>query len=84
MLSKVFKNYYLDIALLLFGVVSALTGIALAIKPPSLMPFLTAIHVGVLHRWVSYALIVLVILHLVFHLDWIKAMTKNKISKNNA
>ena len=79
------KQYYLDIALLLFGLVSILTGMALSIKPPALMPYLRAMNVKSLHEWASYALTVFVILHVVFHMDWIKAMTKNTINpKNNA
>lgn len=83
MLLKPKKNYYLDIALLLFGVVSIMTGIALSIKPPALMPYLRAMNVKSLHEWASYALTLLVILHVVFHMDWIKAMTKNTINPKN-
>jgi hypothetical protein len=78
MLSKPKRNYCLDIALLLMGTFCALTGIALAIKPHSLMPFLMSIHIKSLHEWTGYVLTVLVMLHLVFHLDWIKAMTKKQ------
>ena len=80
MLSKPEKSYYLNITLLLLGMFCVLTGIALAIKPSSLMPFLMAIHFKTLHEWVSYALTVLVMLHLLFHLDWIKAMTKKRMA----
>ena len=79
MLSKPEKNYYLDIALLLFGAVSIATGIAISTKPPALMSFLKAINVKSLHEWSSYALTILVMLHLIFHMDWFKAMTRKKI-----
>ncbi|MBU2702250.1 membrane-bound ClpP family serine protease [Sporomusaceae bacterium BoRhaA] len=84
MLSKPERNYYLNIILLVLGTICVLTGIALAIKPPSLMPFLMSIHIKSLHEWTSYALTILVMFHLAFHLNWIKAMTKNKINKKNA
>lgn len=79
MLSKPERNYYLNIALLLLGTICVLTGLLLAIKPPALMPFLRAISIKSLHEWTSYALTFLVMLHLAFHLEWIKAMTKKKI-----
>lgn len=78
MLSKPERNYYLNILLLFFGIICVLTGIALAIKPPALMPFLMTIHIKSFHEWASYALTVLIMLHLVFHIDWIKAMMKKK------
>jgi hypothetical protein len=83
MLSKSEKNYYLDIALLLFGLISIITGIAISIKPPALMPFLKAINIKSLHEWSSYTLTILVLLHLVLHMDWIKAMTKKKINSRH-
>jgi len=84
MLLKSEKNCYLNIALLVFGAASVLTGIALSLKPPSLMPFLKAINIKALHEWVSYGLTVLVIFHLLFHLDWFKTMTKKRIIKPKA
>ncbi|SFL59027.1 DUF4405 domain-containing protein [Pelosinus propionicus] len=79
MLSKPEKNYCLDIALLLFGAVSIATGVAISIKPPALMSFLKAINVKSLHEWSSYALTILLMFHLIFHVDWFKAMTRKKI-----
>jgi hypothetical protein len=76
MLSKPERNYYLNITLLLLGTVSVLTGIAMSIDLPYFLPFLLAIHIKLLHEYASYSLTVLVILHLIFHLDWFKAMTK--------
>lgn len=84
MLSKPEKNYYLNIVLLLLGTICVLTGIILAIKPHSLMPFFMSIHVKFLHEWASYALTALVMLHLLFHIEWIKAMTKKKITTKKA
>ena len=80
MLSKPEKSFYLNIALLLLGAVSIFTGLALSLKPPTLMPFLMAMHIKSLHEWASYALTLLIMLHLIFHFDWIKAMTKNKFA----
>lgn len=76
MLSKTERNFYLHIALLLLGIVIVLTGIALSLRSSALRPFLRALHIRSLHEWVGYALTVLVIIHLVFHMDWIKATAK--------
>jgi cytochrome b561 len=78
MLSKTEKNYFLFIALLILGLMSFLTGILLSVKIPALMPFLKAIHIKSLHEWLSYTLTCLVILHLIFHRDWIKAVVKKR------
>ncbi|WP_371370860.1 hypothetical protein [Sporomusa aerivorans] len=83
LLSKPEKNYYLNIALLLFGSVSAFTGVALSINLPYLMPFLMAVHIKFLHELASYSLTVLVIFHLIFHFDWFKAMTKKGFDSSN-
>jgi hypothetical protein len=78
MLSKTKKDYYLNIILLLLGTICLLTGIALETLPSSIMPFSIAIHFKFLHVWASYALAMLVMIHLLLDLDWIKAMTEKK------
>lgn len=77
-MTKVAKNLYLDITLLITGIVCVLTGTALAIKPGALMSLFNAIHLKSLHVWASYLLVILVIGHLILHLDWIKAMINRK------
>lgn len=84
MLSKAEKNLYLNIALLILGTISVLTGLALSIKIPALMPFLRSINIKNLHEWISYALTIFVVLHLLSHIDWIKVMLKNKFLSKKA
>jgi hypothetical protein len=80
MLSISDQTIYLTIVLIILEAVFLLIGITLSEKPPSLIPFLMYIHIKFLHKWVGYSLTVLVTLHHVFHMDWIKAMTKKKIT----
>lgn len=83
MLAKPERDYYLNITLLLLGAVSLLTGIALSLKLPYFIPFLLAAHIKSLHEWASYTLTAVVLLHLLCHLDWFKAMTKKGFDNSN-
>lgn len=76
MFSKAKKNYCLNVILLVLGIACSITGIVLDVKPDILMPFFKLIHFRELHKWSGYILIVLVMVHLFWHLDWIKFMTK--------
>lgn len=74
-MTKAEKNYYIDIALLLIGVVCILTGFALAFKPAFLTTILPVFRMKSLHEWTGYLLTVLIVLHLLLHFDWMKSMT---------
>ena len=77
MITKADKNYFLNITLFIIGIVCMVTGVLLAFKPQLLMPFILAIKAKTLHEWTGYLFILLVMGHLLFHFDWIKALTKN-------
>ena len=77
MFSKAEKNYFLNIMLLIIGATCAITGILIDIKPLVLAPILLAIKAKSLHEWSGYLSIILVIVHLIYHFDWIKLMTKS-------
>lgn len=77
MVAKAEKNYFLNISLFIIGTICMITGVFLAIKPQVLMPFIIAIKAKTMHEWTGYLFILLTMLHLVFHFDWVKALTKN-------
>ena len=77
MVAKAEKNYFLNISLFIIGTVCMITGVFLAIKPQVLMPLIIAIKAKSLHEWTGYLFILLVMFHLFFHFDWVKALTKN-------
>lgn len=80
MLSKPERNLYLTFLMLILGVVTVLTGVILSIKPPVLLSLLKGIvNIKALHEYASYLLTLLVMIHLVFHSDWVKIMIKNKL-----
>lgn len=83
MFSKTDKNYLIDVSLAIIALVCILTGLGLSLKPAALMPLLTAIKMKSLHEWTGYAMLVLVILHLVMHTQWINAVTKTITEKKN-
>lgn len=77
MFSKAEKNYFLNIMLLIIGAVCAITGILIGIKSPLLASIMLAIKAKQLHEWSGYLFVILVIIHLMYHFDWIKFMTKS-------
>lgn len=72
------NNAYLNITLIILGAISFLTGFAMSVKLPVLRPYLSAINVKHLHEWVSYTLTLVVILHLLGHLNWFKSLIKKR------
>lgn len=80
MLSKPERNLYLNFLMLILGIVTVLTGVILSVKPVALLSLLRGIiNIKALHEYASYLLTLLVMLHLIFHFEWIKAMIKNKL-----
>jgi len=75
MYSKVEKNYFINIMLVIIGFTCMFTGVALAFKPGFLMSFLAAIKFKSLHEWTGYVLIVLIGWHILMHSEWIKTVT---------
>lgn len=74
-MTKAEKNYYIDIGLLLIGVVCILTGFALAFKPAFLTTVLPVFRMKSLHEWTGYLLTALIIVHLLLHFSWMQSMT---------
>jgi len=75
------KKYYLDIVMFVSFLVSALSGLVLFFILPKgtgsdSFIFLRYEWIEI-HNWSSFALIFIVLIHLIFNFGWIKAMTKN-------
>lgn len=75
MISKVDKNYFLDIVLGIIGLVCAITGLIIDFKPQEFSAVVGM--VKHLHIWSGYAVIVLVSIHLLWHFSWLEVMTKS-------
>lgn len=71
MISKAEKNYYINIPLTIIGVACLISGFLLQNKST----LLGGINIRNLHVWTGYLLTVLIGLHFVMHLKWIKTMT---------
>jgi cytochrome b subunit of formate dehydrogenase len=84
-MNKLKINYVVDFLAFISFVITALTGLALKIFLPSgvrqgrLQEFIETPKVTWLeiHDWAGILLVVLVIIHLILHWDWIVCMTKN-------
>lgn len=64
------KNYFIDALLFITGLASAITGILMDQRAE----FITSMGgLKTLHTWAGYALAVLLIVHLLMHVNWIKA-----------
>jgi cytochrome b561 len=90
-MKRAIKNYALFIALLLLSLFEALSGFVLwfalpegdgyqggrQIVPAAKATFLWERHTWIeLHNWVSVALIVVVLIHIILHWKWIVFMTR--------
>ena len=83
-------NYWIDILLLISFVISAVTGLVLKFAFVSGQP---GVGSGVLflgtskmvwipwHTISSFAMVLLVLIHLVLHFGWLRAMTKTLVRK---
>lgn len=79
MLSKVERNYFLDILLGIIGLVCIITGLIMNFKPQAFLAVFGMIKN--LHTWTGCALAFLTFVHVLWHLSWVQAMT-NSISKS--
>jgi cytochrome b subunit of formate dehydrogenase len=80
-------NYWIDIGLAITFILTALTGI---LKFPGLifkfgltykdLPMKT---LSTIHDWSGIIMVLLVLIHLIFHFKWIVVMTKNLFKKDH-
>jgi hypothetical protein len=75
MISKVEKNYFLDILLGIIGLVCITTGLIIDRRPQAFLAVFGI--VKNLHIWTGYSVAVLASLHLLWHLAWVQAMTRS-------
>lgn len=78
-MDKIKINYFVDALMLIAGLLCGLTGILkldllLSLK---LYQFINYKSLSFVHDWSGVALVLLIILHLILHLNWIKCMTKS-------
>ena len=83
-------NYIIDILMAIFFAISAVTGIPLYMLPGGVYRGGQTIFLGVekqvwgtIHTYASFALVVIVLVHLILHWKWIVYMTKSFFKKNS-
>jgi len=84
-------NYFVDLLMLIFFVINAITGLIIffflptGVKRGSYQEFLGIIKQNWvhLHNWSGLILLLLVVIHLILHWNWIVSMTKSLIQKKN-
>lgn len=79
MLSKSEKRYLLDVMLIILGFVCAVTGIAIKFRPKFLSAIMVTLRFNELHAWSGYIMTLLVIWHILIHLDWAISIKKNSL-----
>jgi hypothetical protein len=72
-------NYFVDALMLIAGLLCGLTGIMkldliLSFKVYQLIDYKM---LSIIHDWSGVVLVLLIIVHLILHLNWIKQITKN-------
>lgn len=88
-MNKAKINYWVDAALALSYIITAVTGLIIffflpgGVKQGRLQEFMGIIKENwtSVHNWVGIAMIVLSLVHLMLHWNWIVCMTKNIFSK---
>ncbi|WP_003545125.1 DUF4405 domain-containing protein [Desulfotomaculum nigrificans] len=80
MLSKLAKNYSINLLLGIMTTVCAGTGFLLYFKPGSIMQYLVKIPIMSFHIWTGFIMTGAVLLHLLLHAKWIKTVTKEMVS----
>jgi hypothetical protein len=86
-MKKVKVNYFVDLLLVISGLISIVSGVIMFFAPSgpgsSLFTFLgvTKHSWGEWHKWSGMTMAVLVILHFILHWKWFIAMTKNLFHK---
>lgn len=81
MFSKAEKNYLINIALGIAALVCILSGFLLKIKVPALMPLLGALNIKTLHEGSGYLMTALVVVHILTHVEWIRALSKKMFAE---
>lgn len=81
MVNRTMLNYWIDVGLFISFILVSVTGI---IKWPSLARNL--LHwplreISLVHDWSGVVMVVLVVIHLILHWNWIVSVTKNLILK---
>jgi len=84
-------NYVIDILMLIFFIINAITGLIIffflptGVKKGGYQEFLGIIkhNWADVHNWSGLLLLLLVAIHLILHWKWIVSMTKSLIAKNN-
>jgi len=84
-------NYFIDLLMLIFFVINAITGLIIffflptGVKKGGYQEFLGIIKQNWvdLHNWSGLLLLLLVLIHLILHWNWIVSMTKSLIQKKN-
>jgi hypothetical protein len=80
MFSKPEKNYFLDLALGVVGLICVLTGLGLKFHPLVLETILSGKFMKPLHEWSGYIVVLLVLLHLGMHGQWLQSFTQKIFS----
>jgi len=82
-------NYYIDVLMLISFIINAITGLIIffflptGVKRGSYQEFLGIIKQNWLdvHNWSGLLLLLIVVIHLILHWNWIVCMTKSFIQK---
>ncbi len=77
MFSKADKNFFLDTILFIIAGVCLLSGLFLFFKPTILLSLFTGINIKVLHEWIGLLFTLLLLVHWILHIDWVRLMTKS-------
>ncbi|MDF2563606.1 MAG: hypothetical protein K0Q53_1 [Massilibacillus sp.] len=81
-MTKVMKNYWVDIILLISGVVCLGTGYAIDFHLASTRE--VGMLVKKMHIWTGYIMTIAILLHVILHMSWLKNVTcKNFSSPEN-
>jgi len=82
-MEKVWINYWIDVGLLISGIIVMISGI-LKLRELSFLNIYKIIHLptlSMLHDYFGVIFTILVIIHLVMHFNWIMSMTKTLVKK---
>lgn len=73
MMTKVVKNYWVDIILLISGVICIATGYVIDFHMLSTKE--QAMIIKHIHVWSGYFMTIAVIFHVIWHMNWLKNVT---------
>ena len=80
-MNKLKINYILDILLIIFFVIITFTSIVLLKVTSSGAKGIHKLPVTMLHNYTGIIFIILLIVHLILHIDWLKSATRNIFKK---